>query len=182
MSTVNVETWKCGSPPNTGQKQRYPGRFLFNLKREYPEFLCDQTLHMFSGSCEFGVTTDVRAETGCDIAAPFDQIPKEDGSFKFILADPPYADYFMDDWGGTELPKPKHVLREAARLVAPGGLIGILHIIIIPAYKIFNVERIGLHPILAGPNNALRVFNVFRKNGISEDDKWFHGYSDSIGG
>jgi hypothetical protein len=79
-----------------------------------------------------------------------------------VLADPPYADHWQNQWHG-ELPKPKHILREAARLTTPGGLIGILHIIVIPAYKEFDVERIALHPILAGPNNAMRVFNVLRK-------------------
>jgi len=38
-----------------------------------------------------------------------------------------------------------------------------LHIIVIPAYKELGVERIALHPVLCGPNNAIRVFNVFRK-------------------
>jgi hypothetical protein len=160
---MNIETWKCGPPPASGQRQRYPGRFEFNLRRDYPQFFDDQTLHMFSGSCEWGVSTDIRGETGADIVAPFDAIPRPDGSFKHVLADPPYADFFMADWDGRELPKPKHVLREAARLVEPGGLIGILHVIIIPAYKVLNVERVAIHPVLAGPNNALRAFNVFRR-------------------
>ncbi len=49
------------------------------------------------------------------------------------------------------------------RLTKPGGLIAILHIIIIPAYKEYGVERIALHPVLTGPNNAIRVLNVFRR-------------------
>ncbi len=165
---MKIETWKCGPPPSTGQRQRYPSRFLFNLKLEYPKFFDDNTLHLFSGSCEFGVTSDIRPETGCDIVAPFDQIPRDDGTFNHVLADPPYADYFMDDWDGRELPKPIDVLREAARLTRTGGLIGILHIIIIPAYKnpkwnVLGIERVGIHPILAGTNNAIRAFNVFRR-------------------
>lgn len=159
---MEVTTWLCGSPPRSGQWQRYPGRFLFNVRRTYPEFVQDDTLHMFAGSCEFGVTTDLRAETGCDIPAPFDAIPRPDGSFAHVLADPPYADHWQGQWHG-DLPKPKHILREAARLVRPGGLIGILHIIVVPAYQVYGVERVGIHPVLAGPNNAIRVFNVFRK-------------------
>jgi hypothetical protein len=117
---------------------------------------------MFSGSsAHTAVTTDIRPETGADIVAPFDAIPCPDASFSGVLADPPYADHWQGEWHG-DLPKPKHILREAARLTRPGGLIGILHIIVIPAYKEIGVERIALHPVLAGPNNAIRVFNVFR--------------------
>lgn len=100
------------------------------------------------------------------IVAPFDAIPRGVGTFASVLADPPYADHWQGQWHGNgDLPKPKHILREAARLCEPGGLIGILHIIVIPAYRQFGVERIALHPVLAGPNNAIRVFNVFRKSG-----------------
>jgi len=159
---VNIDTWLCGPPPATGQKQRYPSRFAEHLRRAYPPFLADDSLHMFAGSSEYGTTTDLRAETGADIVAPFDAIPRPDESFVAVLADPPYADHYQNEWGG-DLPKPKHILREAARLVEPGGLIGILHIIIIPAYEELRVTRVGLHPILAGPNNAVRVFNVLRK-------------------
>lgn len=158
---MDSTTWLCGSPPNTGQRQRWPGRFLFNVRRTYPEMVADDALQMFSGASDFGVTTDLRPETGADIVAPFDAIPCPDHSFGAVLADPPYADHWQGEWHG-DLPKPKHILREAVRLVRPGGLIGILHIIVIPAYKELGVTRVALHPVLAGPNNAIRVFNVFR--------------------
>lgn len=169
MSNVSIETWKTGPPPARGQRQRYPGRFEYNLREFYPQFLSDNTLHMFAGSATWGVTTDMRAETGADIIAPFDTIPRDDNTFDHVLADPPYADHYQNEWHG-ELPRPKHILREAARLVKPGGLIGILHIIIIPAYKELGVCRVGLHPILAGPNNAVRVFNVFLKDALQGGD------------
>jgi len=123
--------------------------------------MAEDALHMFSGQSGWGVTTDIRAETGADIVAPFDGIPRAGGSFSAVLADPPYNQWFAAEWQ-ADFPKPKHVLREAVRLVRPGGLIGILHIIVIPAYKEMGVVRVGLHPVLAGPNNAVRVFNVFR--------------------
>jgi hypothetical protein len=159
---MDTTTWLCGSPPSTGQFQRYPGRFLFNVAKTYPQLLLPTALHMFSGSSQFGVTTDIRPETGAHIVAPFDAIPRDDGSFSAVLADPPYADHWQGQWHG-DLPKPKHILREAARLTQTGGLIAILHIIIIPAYKEFGIQRIALHPVLTGPNNAIRVLNVFQK-------------------
>jgi len=137
---------------------------MFNLKKFYPEFIDDNTLHMFSGSSEFGITTDFRAETGAQIISDYDNLPVDNDTFSNVLADPPYADHWQGQWHG-ELPKPKRILGEAARTVKPGGLIGILHIIIVPAYKEYGVKRIALHPVLTGPNNAIRVFNVFKKEG-----------------
>jgi hypothetical protein len=165
---VRISTWLCGPPPSNGQRQRYPSRFLYNLRREYPAFFFD-TLHMFCGQADvgFGTTTDMRPESKPQIVAPYDAIPRPDASFSNVLADPPYADHYQKQWGG-ELPKPKRILAEAARLCRPGGLIGILHIIIVPAYKSCAVRRIAVHPILSGPNNALRVFNVFQRAAVEE--------------
>jgi hypothetical protein len=143
--------------------QQYPGRFEANLRKCYPEVFDGLTLHMFSGAKEWGVTTDIREETGADIIGPFHSIPVDDGQFDCVIADPPYANHWANEWH-EELPKPKHILKEAARLTRNQGLILILHIIVIPAYKEFSVKRVGLHPILCGPNNAVRVLNVFRKN------------------
>lgn len=143
--------------------QQYPSRFMYNLKRTYGEF----DLTQIQGDdpeniSEFGITTDLNSDKA-DIKSDYQHLPFSDASMEFVLADPPYADHYANEWH-SELPKPKHILREAARIVKSGGLIGILHIIIIPAYKELNVERIALHPILTGPNNAIRVFNIFRKN------------------
>lgn len=159
---IDTTTWLCGPPTSHGQFQQYPSRFIYNVRKVYPDMLLPDSLHMFSGASDLGITTDFREETGANIIAPFDNIPLPDGSLPAVIADPPYADHWQGQWHG-ELPKPKHILKEASRLVIPGGLIGILHIIIIPAYKEFNIERIAIHPILTGPNNAIRCFNVFRK-------------------
>lgn len=124
-----------------------------------------KVLHMFSGSSEIGDTTDIREETGADIIAPYDNLPIADNTYDMVIADPPYTVGFSQEWVSTlkDVPKPKRILGEASRVVKPGGLILILHVIVIPAYAIYNVERIALHPILCGPNNAVRVLNVFRK-------------------
>lgn len=151
---MNIDVWKCGPPPATGQKQRYPGRFWFNFKKQYD--IPSRVLHMFSGSIEWGDTTDIRPETGAQI---------RDNTYDMVVADPPYTCGFANEWitHPKDLPKPKWILGEATRVVKPGGIVAILHVIVIPAYKIYNVRRIGLHGILCGPNNAIRVLNVFEK-------------------
>lgn len=159
---IDTTTFLCGPPSSKGQRQQYPSRFLYNVKKFYPEFVSDRTLHMFSGASDFGITTDLLSETA-DVKGDYRNLPFADNSMNAVLADPPYADHWANQWH-QDLPKPKHILAEAARIVKPGGIIGILHIIIIPAYKELGVKRIALHPILTGPNNAIRVLNIFRKD------------------
>lgn len=161
---IVTDMWRCGPPPRTGQFQRYPSRFWFYFKRNY-SIEDKKILHMFSGSMDWGDTTDFRPETGAMYVAPYDSLPFLSSVYDLVIADPPYAKGFANQWTKhpDDLPKPKRILIEAARVTKEGGLIAIMHIIIIPAYKEANVQRIALHGILTGPNNAIRVLNVFRK-------------------
>lgn len=162
--TINTATWLCGPPPATGQFQRFPSRFLYNLKKEY-NIEDKKILQMFSGSSNLGDTTDIRKESNADIIAKYDALPIKNETYDIVIADPPYTIGFSQEWVSNmkNIPKPKRILKEASRIVKKNGLIMILHIIVIPAYKEFNVERIALHPILCGPNNSIRVLNVFKK-------------------
>jgi len=162
--SIKTSMWLCGPPPAHGQKQRYPSRFWFNFNKHY-DLDGKKVLHMFSGSMNWGDTTDFREDSGAEIIAPYDQLPIKDNIYDWIIADPPYSCGFAKEWTihPKELPKPKRILMEASRITKVGGHIAILHIIVIPAYKVANVERVALHGILCGPNNAIRVLNVFKK-------------------
>lgn len=162
--TINTTTWLCGPPPATGQFQRFPSRFIYNLKNEY-DIKDKKILQMFSGSSDLGDTTDIRKESKTNIVAKYDQLPIKDNVYDIVLADPPYTIGFSQEWISSmkDVPRPKRILKEASRIVKKSGLIMILHIIVIPAYKEFKVERVALHPILCGPNNSIRVLNVFKK-------------------
>lgn len=166
---MDFSPWLCGPPPSSGQKQRYPSRFIHNLKKYYPYVISNNTLHMFSGSSEFGITTDKR-NTGANLVCDYEDLPMyfSNKRFDHVIADPPYADFWQKEWGG-KLPKPKRILDIASQVTKPDGLILILHIIVIPDYKEFNVKRIALHPIFCGPNNSLRCLNVFQKGGLLFD-------------
>jgi SAM-dependent methyltransferase len=154
----------CGPPPATGQRQRFPARFLHNLQRVYPTD-GQRVLHLFAGSSDLGDTVDIRSGSSPTFVAPYDDLPIADSTYDMVIADPPYTVGFAQEWVSSldDVPRPKRILGEAARIVRPGGLILILHVIVIPAYKVFGVERVALHPVLCGPNNAIRVLNVFRK-------------------
>ena len=108
-------------------------------------------------------TNDIRPETKPTYLCSFDEIPKRaNGKYDMIVADPPYNHLFAEEWK-ADLPKPKHIIREAARLLKPRGILLLLHIIVTPTYrKEYGFERIGLHPVLCGLNNAIRVVNVLR--------------------
>jgi|GEM_PF-6623935 len=164
--SLDTTTWLCGPPPAHGQRQRYPSRFLYNLERFYPT-AGKRLLHLFAGASDLGDTVDARPETGAKFVAPFDAVPVEPGSYDMVLADPPYTVGFAQRWESAlvDVPRPKAILRAAARYLRPGGLALILHVIVIPAYKELEVRRLALHPILCGPNNAIRVLNVFAAGG-----------------
>ena len=185
---LDVTPFATGPSPSTGQKQRYPGRFVQYLGAHYP-LDGKRILEMFAGSgqiqsytviggrsidedAEFVeynqvVTTDLREETGCDIASPYDEFSQNYKGKKFdiVVADPPYNKGFSSEW--TEhadgLPKPKRIQREAAKVLKMGGLCMILHVIQVPAYKENGMKLHAIHPILVGANNAARTLTVTKK-------------------
>jgi hypothetical protein len=70
---------------------------------------------------------------------------------------------YARDLYGTDYPRPSHLLREAARVVRPDGVIGFLHFIL-PATPP-GCDRVRVHGITAGPNFRIRAFTIFRKRG-----------------
>ncbi len=178
MTEFDDRTWRCGPPPRKGQFQRFPSRFWFNFKKFYPQFFeyvkgeivvpaeGMKILNMFSGSISWGDTTDIRPESGATFIADYANLPIPDNTYDLVVADPAYADFFSKQWSQNtkDHPIPKRILIEAARITKPNGLIAILHIILIRAWKEAKVKRIAIHPIFAGENNVIRALNVFRKD------------------
>jgi len=172
---VNMEVWKCTNPSKQGsQSQMFPARFLRNVERVYPTKE-KRVLWMFSGSMKGdknNVTTDIREETGADYICPYDELPFKENSFDIVIADPPYNKLFAKEWK-ADLPKPKRIIREALKVLKPNGILLLLHIIVTPTYQNSlkdkdgnNFRRIGLHPVLCGLNNAIRVLNVYQKSDV----------------
>jgi hypothetical protein len=71
---------------------------------------------------------DLRLEAQPSVIANGTTLPFRDGIWKAVMLDPPYTDAYARNLYGTENPRPAWLLREAARIVMPGGRIGFMHI------------------------------------------------------
>lgn len=162
---VNMDVWRCTNPLRSGQNQAFPQRFLLNLDRQYP-LKGKKVLWMFCGgikSSKNNDTNDIRPETQPTYPCSFKDIP-ERKKYDIIVADPPYNALYAKEWD-SDVPKPKHIIEKAARLLKPDGILLLFHIIVTPTHRrTTNFERIALHPVLCGLGNAIRVVNVLRKS------------------
>lgn len=123
----------------------------------------DEVLHVCSGTLgpRERWTVDMRPAARPSVIARGESLPFLDGVFRAILIDPPYTEEYARNLYRSEFPRPSHLLREAARVVAPGGRIGLLHIAvpITPAGCDF-VTSFGVVP---GPGFRIRAFTVYQR-------------------
>ncbi len=144
----------------------YPLRFL---KRAY-EWLTvedpDAVLHLCSGSVNRGITVDIRSETNPTIVADARDVPLPDESFRWIMIDPPYSKEYAENLYGTggHYPKPGQLMREATRLLVPGGMVGLLH------FQVPMIRRplrmVEVRGITTGMGFAIRAFTICRKDNL----------------
>lgn len=122
-----------------------------------------EVLHLCSGSVEVGVTVDIRPEMKPTILADARHVPLPDASVPWVMADPPYSeDYARNLYGtGAEYPKPSELLREAARLLMPGGRVGILHFQV-PMHR-SALRLVTVYGITQGPGYNIRAWSVYEK-------------------
>ena len=123
----------------------------------------ENVLHLCSGSMRIGVTVDIRPEKEPSIVADCRNVPLPDESFDFIMADPPYSeDYATNLYGtGEHYPKPGQILKEACRLLRPGGLVGLLHFQVPMSRK--PLKLVKVYGVTTGAGYAIRAWSLFRK-------------------
>lgn len=128
-----------------------------------------KVLHLCSGSVVTGIRVDIRPETHPDIVGDCRNTGLPDESFDFILADPPYSESYAENLYGTgkDYPKPGEILREACRLLKPGGKVGLLHFLVPMTRK--PLRLLGVWGITTGAGYAIRAWSLFVKEGVNLD-------------
>lgn len=141
----------------------YPKRFLEHAFSTLGVEDPDAVLHLCSGSVRGGVTVDIRPEMSPTIVADCRNVPLPDASQRWIMADPPYSETYAENLYGTgkAYPKPGQILAEAARLLVPGGRVGLLHFLVPMVRK--PLKLIGVWGITTGAGYAIRAWSVFEK-------------------
>jgi hypothetical protein len=122
-----------------------------------------QILHVCSGtlSATESWTVDVRPQARPRVVADGCALPFRDASFPAVLLDPPYSDQYARNLYGVENPRPSRLLREAARVVQPGGRIGLLHVAI--PFAPPGCRLVKIYGVTMGVGFRIRAFTVYER-------------------
>ena len=106
---------------------------------------------------------DIRPEMEPDVVCDARATPFVDESFDWIMIDPPYSeDYASNLYGtGKDYPKPGQLMKEACRLLRPGGRVGLLHFQVPMIRKPLRVVEV--RGITTGLGYAIRAFTICEK-------------------
>lgn len=176
---ISDQFWAC-SRPKGSYRGIYPGGFLERLDKLIG-LKGKKVLELFGGSSNYGDTVDINPDTNPTFVADCrKKLLIKTNVYDVVIADPPY-DYsvkYLVHWGGakqetrvdihygkrlynTEMVKPYSFVNEAVRICKPKGFICILHQLVYITLK--KTERYAVIPITTGPNQRVRVLNIFQK-------------------
>lgn len=168
--TVQAEThWACGRPM-AKWKGAYPEGFLQRLDQRIG-LKGRKVLTLFCGSSDYGDTVDIKPEVRPTyIADCRKNIPIPDMLYDVVIADPPYDSQnitYSDKLYNEGVVKPYSFVKEAVRVLKPGGYLCILHQLV---YKTPEITiRHAVIPITTGPNQRIRVLNIFKRRNDALD-------------
>lgn len=123
-------------------------------------------LHVCSGGMSAaeslgGFRVDIRPEASPDVLADGRRLPFLDESVDGVLIDPPYSVEYAEVLYRVPYPRPSHLLGEAARVVKPGGRIGLLHYLVpVPPPRTSLVRVVG---VTQGLGYRIRAWSLFVK-------------------
>lgn len=123
-------------------------------------------VHLCSGSVRAARTFDLRPQSSCAAVADVRRLPVRSGAVDWVMVDPPYGpDYAQALWGlGKQYPTPAVILREVARILAPGGAVAFLHHVVPQLPD--ELERIGTWGVTTGPNYRIRALTIARRRAL----------------
>lgn len=172
--------WHCGWPRAGGYPGAYPDRYLQYMEH-YVTGVCglpwNPLAHFFSGSIKGDgvdvVTFDVNAEQSPThlVNLTKDPAPVPDNSFAVVLADPPYQHkgydaatelYSDPKYGGGKPVKRYSFVKEAVRVLRPGGIFAVMHVL--PYATPAGTSRQAIIGVTTGTTQVIRVVSVFRKD------------------
>ena len=117
---VPTIVWHLPRPPRSRYKGGFPLYFEENLVKllGYPE----RILHPFGGRAEIGTRVDLDPLVEPDVVADAHELPFEDEFWDCVILDPPYSDgEALELYGVTRKLEPGRYMREAVRVLKPGG-------------------------------------------------------------
>ena len=116
-----------------------------------------------------GVRVDIRPETEPDIVCDARSTPFDDESFDWIMIDPPYSEDYARNLYGTEAsyPRPGQLMKEASRLLKPGGKAGLLHFQVPMIRKPLRILEV--RGITTGLGFNIRAFTICEKTRSRHD-------------
>jgi SAM-dependent methyltransferase len=157
--------WYCGTAWHKARLYgEYPPTFLKRVLALFPNLPAERILHCPSGTVTGpGVTVDlVRDDVRCpQIMASAEALPFADESFDLFLSDPPYSDVDAERYGTGHFPI-QAAMREAHRVLTPGGVFGILHLWM-PSYSCKDWHQRGVIAIVTGWSKRIRAFSIFQR-------------------
>ena len=154
--------WYCGTSWDKVRLHgQYPPTFLKRALSLFPE--AKDVLHCPSGTVTHGTTVDLMRDDvrQPQIQADASSLPFADASFDLWLSDPPYTTEDSKKYGCKPFPLGKMV-KEAHRVVRPGGYLGILHTYY-PSYRRGMWNLRGLIAVVTGFQRATRMFSIFER-------------------
>lgn len=144
---------------------RYPHGFLDHVIKT--QLLGDvrryDVLHVCSGTLSESEawTVDLREQARPRVQASGTALPFRDASFRAVMLDPPYSDEYARNLYQVENPRPSWLLRDAARVVAPGGRVGMLHVAV--PFAPLGCRLVNVWGISTGVGFRIRAFTVYER-------------------
>ncbi len=154
-----------GDPDGYAVYGRYPHGFLDHVIKTH--LLGDvrryDVLHVCSGTLSEAEawTVDLRAEARPRVQASGTALPFRDGCFRAVMLDPPYSDEYAKNLYKTANPRPSWLLKEAARVVVPGGRLGLLHVAI--PFSPPDCRLVNVYGVSTGVGFRIRAFTVWER-------------------
>lgn len=123
----------------------------------------DEVLHVCSGTLgpKERWTVDIRSAARPSVIARGEALPFRDATFKAVMIDPPYSEEYARNLYRSEFPRPAHLLKEACRVVIPGGRIGLLHIAVPMSPS--GCSFVSSYGVIPGPGFRIRAFTIYER-------------------